>query len=69
MGHQNPLNKILRILSKSFSRLGDPLVRELRNLLCKFATEASTRNQVVKMSRENDQNPEILKNFLSVFRI
>ena len=65
---QNPLNKILKILSKSFLRLGDPPVSELQNLPCKLMIGASTRNQIAKMSHENDQNLEILKNFLSVFR-
>ena len=68
MSHQNPLNKILKILSKSFSWLEGLPASESRNLLCKLKTRASTCNQVAKMSRENDQNPEILKNILSVFR-
>ena len=68
MSHQNPLNKILKILSKSFSRLEGLPASESQNLLCKLETRASTCNQVAKMSCENDQNPEILKNILSVFR-
>ena len=63
MSRQKPLYKILKILSKSFSWLGHSLASELWKLLCKLATRASTRDMVMKMSRENDQNLEILKNF------
>ena len=71
MSRQNPLNKILIIFSKCFSSLESPLVnksrRELRILLYKLTTGASTREQVAKLSRENAKNLEILKNFLSIF--
>ena len=56
---QNPVTKILKILSKSFSRLVDPLVRKSQNLLCKLVTGASTHDQVTKMTHENGKNPEI----------
>jgi len=73
MSHQNPLNKILKILFKCFSRLEGPLASQLqgesRTLLCKLAIGASTSDQVSKMSLENARNPEILKNFLSIFRV
>ena len=65
--HQNPVNKILKILAKSFSRLEGPPASELRNFLCKLATGAFTRDQVSKMSCENAKNLKILKNFLSIF--
>ena len=65
---QNPLNKILKILSKSFLQVGDPPVSESQNLLCKLATGASTRDQVMKINCKNVQNPKILKNFPSAFR-
>ena len=65
---QKPLYKILKILSKSFSQLGHPPVSESWKLLCKLATRASTRDIVAKMSCKNDQNLEILKIFLNIFR-
>ena len=48
---QKPIYKILKILSKSFSRIRDPLASELRKLQCSLAIGASTRDIVVKMSR------------------
>ena len=42
--------------------------RELQKFLYTFATGASTREQVAKPSQENFKNPEILENFLSLFR-
>ena len=67
MSRENPLNKIFKIFSKFFSRLEGPLEGKLRNLLCKLSTGASTRDQVTKMSCENDKNSEISKIFQSVF--
>ena len=62
-----PWTKFLKILSKYFLQLEGLSVSESWNLLCKLATRASTRDQVTKMSRENDKNSEISKYFLSVF--
>ena len=71
LSYQNPLNKILKILSKCFSQLEGPLVsksrRESRILLCKLTTRASTHKQITKLSRENAKNLEILKIFQVFF--
>ena len=61
--HQNPLCKILKNFSKTFSRLGLPIASESRTSLSNFTTGLP----LTKMSHQNDKNPEILKNFLSIF--
>ena len=62
--------KILKNLSKCFSRLEVLRVRELRGELRKslspLATEPSTRKQVAKLICEI--KTQILKNILSIFR-
>ena len=62
---QNPMWKILKNLSKCFSRLEGPLVskswRDSWSILSKLTTEASTHEPVTKLSCKNAKNPEILK--------
>ena len=64
---ETPETKFLKNLSKYFSRLEVPPTRksrrELRKLLSKFVTEASTLEQATKLSREKSKNPEFLKIF------
>ena len=64
---QNPVTQILKNLSKCFSRLGSLLVsklrRELRIILSKLATRASTYEPIAKLSHKNTKNLVILKFF------
>ena len=58
---QNPMWQIVQNLSKCFSRLKGPLTSESRSILSKLVTEASTREPIAKVRRENAKTPKNLK--------